>query len=241
MKIATISDVHIKTAGDEAEELLLRFLNHPLVVAADYVGLLGDIFDLMCGPHPIYLKQFHKVFTAIDGLQSRGVKVIFIEGNHEVHLKKLFEQKWKNNEILLTQNGLELKKDEVSYYLSHGDDHEVDNLSYQRYKKFIFSPPMRFVANYLLPYKLLEYIGRKASQKSRKKGSKKFDAEKVRLRFRSGVSINNPPVNFILGGHSHVRDEFTLESGAIYLNNGYALKERVFIYLDGRDYQFISL
>lgn len=241
MKIATISDVHIKSPGDEAEKLLLKFLSHPKVVSSDYVALLGDIFDLMCGPHKIYLEQFSSVFDALDSLQEKGVKVIFIEGNHDVHLKKLFSLKWKNNEVLITQKAVELNDGKHRYYLSHGDDHEVDNLSYQRYKKFIFSSPLRFVANYILPYAVLEYVGRKASQRSRKKGSRSFNAEAVRERFRAGVEITNPSADIIIGGHSHVKDEYRLKSGSIYLNNGFALKEQKFIYVDDTSYEFVSL
>lgn len=241
MKISTISDVHVKASGDEAEELLLKFLSHPLVLESDYVGLLGDIFDLMCGPHEIYLKQFDKIFQAIDLLVRRGVKVIYIEGNHDLHLKKLFEKKWKNNEVLVSQHHVLLQDGECRYYLSHGDDHEVDNVNYQRYKRIIFSAPLRFVANYLLPYRLLEYLGRRASNRSRKKGLKVFDENRVRTRFREGVEITNPKANLILGGHSHVKDIYTLKSGSTYINNGYALKERVFIHIDGMNAQFISL
>lgn len=241
MKIATISDVHIKESGDEAEVLLLKFLEHPLVQQCDYVALLGDIFDLMCGPHSIYLKQFHNVFEAIDNLQKKGVKIIYIEGNHDVHLKKLFKKKWKNDEIILSQSHIVLENDKCRYYLSHGDDHEVDNDSYQKYKKIIFSSPLRFVANYLLPYWILEFVGRRASQKSRKRGSQMFNKDIVRDRFRKGVEINNPKAEIIIGGHSHVKDSYTLKSGSVYLNNGYALHEKVFIYIDKMDYQFISL
>lgn len=241
MKISTISDVHIKNAGDEAEELLLKFLNHPLVLESDYVGLLGDIFDLMCGPHPIYLKQFEKVFNAIEELRKRGVKIVYIEGNHDVHLKKLFSKKWKSDEVMISQKHVLLKDNQYSYYLSHGDDHEVDNVSYQKYKSFIFSAPLRFVANYLLPYHVLEYVGRRASKKSRKKGFKVFDESRVRERFRSGVEITNPEANIIIGGHSHVKDYYTLKSGSTYINNGYALREKVFIHVDGVNAQFVSL
>ncbi|HLW57521.1 MAG TPA: UDP-2,3-diacylglucosamine diphosphatase [Bacteriovoracaceae bacterium] len=241
MKIATISDVHIKESGDEAEALLLKFLKHPLVQQCDYVALLGDIFDLMCGPHSIYLQQFQAVFDAIDDLQKSGVKIIYIEGNHDVHLKKLFRKKWKKDEVILSQSHIVLSEDNCLYYLSHGDDHEVDNESYQKYKKIIFSAPLRFVANYLLPYRVLEFVGRKASQKSRKRGSQIFNEDLVRERFRKGVEVNNPEADIIIGGHSHVKDSYTLKSGSVYLNNGYALREKVFIYVDNKDYQFVSL
>lgn len=241
MKISTISDVHIKASGDEAEELLLKFLRHPLVQQSDCVGFLGDIFDLMCGPHTIYLTQFERVFSAIDELQARGVKVVYIEGNHDVHLKKLFAKKWKKDEVIVSQTHVLLQDGSYSYYLSHGDDHEVDNVSYQKYKKLIFSAPLRFVANYLLPYSLLEYVGRKASSKSRKKGFKVFDENRVRARFRAGVETTNPKANIIIGGHSHVKDLYTLKSGSTYINNGYALREKVFVHVNGKEAQFISL
>ena len=228
-------------AGDNAEALLLKFLQHPLVQQADYVALLGDIFDLMCGPHAIYLKQFERIFCALDQLIASGAKVIYIEGNHDLHLEKLFQKKWQEGQVQVSQGHITLNEGPTRYYLSHGDDHEVDNPSYQNYKKIIFSAPLRLVANFLLPYKLLEYVGRKASEKSRKQGSKKFDEDLVRNRFRQGVEMNNPAADIIIGGHSHVRDEYQLRSGATYLNNGYALRERVFIFIDGTNYQFVSL
>ena len=58
MKIVAISDVHVKVPHDDADHLLCRFLTNPIVTSADYILLLGDIFDLMCGPHKAYLENF---------------------------------------------------------------------------------------------------------------------------------------------------------------------------------------
>ena len=54
MKIVAISDVHVKTPHDDADHVLCNFLTNPTVTTSDYVLLLGDIFDLMCGPHKEY-------------------------------------------------------------------------------------------------------------------------------------------------------------------------------------------
>ena len=90
MKIVAISDVHVKTPHDDADRVLCNFLTNPTVTTSDYVLLLGDIFDLMCGPHKEYLEKFGHIFDLIDNLIKKGKKVLFFEGNHDVHLAKLF-------------------------------------------------------------------------------------------------------------------------------------------------------
>lgn len=243
MKIAAISDVHIKSAHDEADKLLTAFLNHPEVQTSDYILLLGDIFDLMCGPHEEYLAAYSHIFTLLTNLQNAGKKVYFFEGNHDVHLEKLFKKLWPNNEVRVTQAPIIEEIDGHQYYFSHGDEHEVDNLSYHRYIKFIRSKPLKFVAEYIIPYAVLNFFGERASKISRKKGSRTFNVEQVRERFRYGVGVTtHGRYDFVLGGHSHVQDEYKIpESNSIYLNNGYALKTQTFILIDNHQSKFIPL
>lgn len=241
MKISAISDVHVKRPGDEADQLLCRFLDHPLVRSSDVVALLGDIFDLMCGPHNAYLKDYEHIFARLETLKESGVRLIFAEGNHDVHLENLFAKRWPGKEIKPTQVPVVLDLDGKKYYFSHGDEHEVENTAYQKYKKTILSPPLRFVANYLMPYRVLKYVGERASQKSRKKGSKIFDAEKVREEFRRGVQVTTKgEFDFVLGGHSHVQDSFRFHDSN-YLNNGYALKTGTFIFIEDHQPRFERL
>ncbi len=240
MRITAISDVHVKTPHDDADRLLCRFLDHELVQGSQYVALLGDIFDLMCGPHEEYLHLYPHIFSRIDKLVQKGIKVYFFEGNHDVHLEKLFKKKWKNNEVILSQYAIIEKIDGKTYYLSHGDEHEVDNISYQKYKNLILTSPLKFVANHIMPYWLLNFIGERASKVSRKKGSKIFNQELVRDRFRNGViATTKGQYDFVLGGHSHVKDLFISESPAfVYINNGYALREKTFIMIDNHQISF---
>jgi UDP-2,3-diacylglucosamine hydrolase len=243
MKVSAISDVHVKNPGDEAEKLLIAFLNHKLVQDSDYIFLMGDIFDLMCGPHDEYLRDFGHLFDLLLKLEQNGAKIFFFEGNHDVHLKKLFAKHPIGSSIRLSQDSIVCDIGGKKYYVSHGDEHEVDNLSYQRYKKFIFSPPLRFVANHLLPYCLLNFVGKRASQKSRKRGSKSFDAEKVKERFRTGaMEVTKGEFDFVLGGHSHVQDQIQLPgTNSVYLNNGYALNSKTFIYIEDHRPRFVPL
>lgn len=241
MKISAISDVHVKVPGDEAQVLLEKFLNHPDVRSSDHVLLLGDIFDLMCGPHAEYLSDFARLFEKIDLLVKSGVKVHYFEGNHDVHLEKLFKKYWPQGEVVARQTPEIHTWEGKTYYFSHGDEHEPHNRSYQKYKNLILSPPLRFVANYVMPYQVLKFVGERASAMSRKKGSKTFDQEGVRKTFREGVKqVTEEKYDFVIGGHSHVQDMF--ETGkSVYLNNGYALRSKTFILIDQHNPRFISL
>lgn len=243
MKIAAISDVHVKAPNDEADQLLSSFFHHPEVQSADYIILLGDIFDLMCGSHEEYLQLYKHHFEAMADLLSKGKKVYFFEGNHDVHLERLFRKVWKNQSILITQEPVVEEIGGKKYYFSHGDEHEVDNISYHKYMRLIRSRPLKFVADHLMPFKVLNYFGERASKMSRKKGAKRFDAEGVRKRFREGVSeITKGQFDFVLGGHSHVKDEYLIPgSHSVYLNNGYALHTGTFILIDNHHPQFLSL
>lgn len=243
MKVAAISDVHVKVPGDEADKLLMSFFRHPEVQSSDYILLLGDIYDLMVGPHQEYLKLFKHHFEAMDELIKKGKKLFFFEGNHDVHLEKLFRDIWKNNSIIISQEPIIENIDGKKYYLSHGDEHEIDNHSYHRYIKFIRSKPLKFVADHVMPYAVLNFFGERASKISRKKGSKRFDAEGVRKRFRHGVcETTEGQFDFVLGGHSHVKDEYIIPgSTSVYLNNGYALQSKSFILIFNHVPMFVSL
>lgn len=243
MKIAAISDVHVKSPNDEADKLLLAFLNHPEVTSSDYVLLLGDIFDLMCGPHQEYLHLYSHIFKKMDDLVKAGKKVYFFEGNHDVHLEKLFKKLWPQGEVLITQEPVIEEIAGKKYYFSHGDEHEVDNHSYHRYISFIRSRPLKFVADYVMPYSVLNFFGERASKMSRKKGSRLFDAEAVRAKFRHGVEVTTKgQYDLVLGGHSHVKDEYKLSgASSTYFNNGYALNSKTFILISDHVGRFVTL
>ena len=242
MKVSAISDVHVKVPHDDADRLLCHFLTHPQVIESDYILLLGDIFDLMCGPHAEYLKQFDHIFNLMDQLVKKGKKVLFFEGNHDVHLEKLFKMRWPKGEVSLSQSAQITNIDGKSYYFSHGDEHEVNNVSYQRYKNLILSAPLRFVANYIMPFAVLNYIGERASKMSRKRGSREYNEELVRDTFRKGVTeTTKGQFNFILGGHSHVKDVYMLNNNSVYVNNGYALKSKSFLFIDNHEISFPEL
>jgi len=241
MKFVAISDVHIKHSQDDASHLLIKFFNHPETQSADRVFLLGDIFDLMCGPHSKYFDRFSDVFGAMEKLIIDGKEIHYTEGNHDLHLTALFRKHPTLKKIIVHKKPIEFETDGKIFYLSHGDEHELDNPAYHRYMKIINSAPLTFVANNIMPLAVLDWIGNRASKISRKKGARSFDAEKVRNKFRSGVeSTLQGKADIIIGGHSHVKDDYQSE-GLRYLNNGYAQNSKTFIKVENGEVSFPSI
>lgn len=247
MILATISDIHIHEVGDQGWRAFESFCKNPNVVNATHIGLLGDIFDLMAGDHPEYLQRHDLFFGVIKTWCEEGKVVFYAEGNHDMHLTKLTKRLTMGWPASVTANFIVIREDRLLklgdyiIQLGHGDKYNQEDKSYLRYMKFITHPALAVIANYVMPYKVLKYIGERASSRSRKYGYNKFDEGKVRSKFRSGVERLTPKeANFIVGGHSHVQDEYVWDEKK-YLNNGYPPKSGKFVLIDSSGGQLLDL
>jgi len=250
MKISCISDLHIRTKTDSGYINLLKFMRHPLVNDSDTIFLLGDIFDLMCGDHEEYLKEFEEYFELILSLMSKNKKLFYIEGNHDLHLKNLYfrflERKKISKENLVVMKGFcDIKIEDKRVHLSHGDDIQLGNWGYKLYKSLIHSPPLGYLADKFIPLKLLNLIGKKASLYSRKKGSKNFDHTSIRDNFRVGAILKfQEGFDVVIAGHGHIKDDFKYicdDKVYRYLNNGLASDTCCFTHMTNSKLELIKL
>jgi len=220
MNIYTISDVHIKPDGQNSNEMK-KFLSLPFQTN-DSIYLLGDIFDLMIGPHQEYYTEYNWFFDKLKELLSLGIKIKYFEGNHDFHIERLF------SEIGIKVYKEPFKKtfNEQKILFCHGDEIELGNPSYKRYKQFITSKPLNYIANKLMPYRILNFIGVTASKKSRSRNKARYGnpQENLRIRdsFREAAEVASKVygVEVVISGHSHFMDYFESDT-VIYANNGY--------------------
>ncbi|WP_084703645.1 UDP-2,3-diacylglucosamine diphosphatase [Bacteriovorax sp. Seq25_V] len=220
MNIYTISDVHIKPDGQNVD-IMKKFLALPFE-QNDSIYLLGDIFDLMIGPHNEYYKEYDWFFGRIKELLSQGIKVKYFEGNHDFHVEKLFQ----NVGVKVYKAPLKKSFHDKKILFCHGDEIEIGNPTYKKYKNFITSKPLNFIANKIMPYSLLNFIGVNASKKSRKRNKSRYgnpqENLKIRDSFRDAAEIASKEygVEVVICGHSHYMDYFESDT-LIYANNGY--------------------
>lgn len=237
MRLVAISDIHINEHDSSGFACFKNFSTHKLVKDATHVALMGDIFDLVAGNHWEYDKRWVEVFRIIQSFCEEGKIVYFAEGNHDMHLKRLLTRiasGWAchSNHLVHIEDYLVIDFLGKKIHLSHGDELNVHDVTYLKYKKFIKKFPMGLIADYLMPISVLDYLGERASKKSRKYGAIRFNEEDVRSKFREGLArYRNSKIDIVVGGHSHVAD-FYIENALTYLNNGYPPKSNKFIVID---------
>lgn len=252
MKFSAISDVHVKVSGDNAENLLLKYLRHPDVQSSDIIFLLGDIFDLMIGPHSQYFARFQNYFSEIKKLLENGKRICYVEGNHDFHiinLYKKFFQVHKDLDPSLFKMAPTFTYEDAgkSIFFAHGDTIELNNPSYKVFKAIVTSPPLRFYANNLMPHFLIKGVGEYSAEQSRKRNNKRYSTEAdltpVKENFRYSVETyhRKHPHDIYVLGHSHVKDYYESEHGFLYVNNGYAQHTRTFICIENGIVKFVPL
>lgn len=251
MKISIISDVHIKKTGDDACCLLLAFLKSSEVKCSQKILLLGDIFDLMIGNHQQYLTEFKIIFDEILKRMTEGIKIYYFEGNHDFHLSDLFktfcEQNSMQGRVKFIKTFWNISINEKEYLFCHGDDIEIGNYSYKIYKSLINNRFMSFIADEIFTYEMIKFIGDRASKISRKRNTYKYSYEKessnLKMKYREASEKLRRKLKFdyLVCGHSHIKDDYQSLSGFRYLNNGFALSTKSFIFFDGNEFSFIPL
>ena len=242
MKFVTISDVHIKVPGDRASQKFIQFLKTSDVQEADYIFLLGDIFDLLVGNGYQVETRYSDIFKELRSLLEQGKRIVQYEGNHDFHFEGLIKSllaKWKiesdhwKYEVepkVHTFNGRKV-------LFCHGDEIEIGNLSYKFYRLWIRSFFIKLLANYVVPAKWVQAIGDRASRKSRERNNHRYDHEamneKVRPLFRESAKLAGLKyqADMVICGHSHCKDDYTGE--VHYLNNGYFPNTESYISFDG--------
>jgi UDP-2,3-diacylglucosamine hydrolase len=240
MKFAAISDVHVKRAGDPAEDLLLTFLRNPDVQSSDIIFLLGDIFDLMIGSHSQYFVRYKAYFNEIKKLIENGKRICYVEGNHDFHLHELYKKFFEihsnlDKSLFAIAPFFEFFDADKKLYFAHGDDIEVGNPGYRAWKALVTSFPLRYYANNLMPHFLIKAIGEYSAEKSRKRNNKRYSSEvdlspvKDNFRFSTEVFFKEQVRQVIVLGHSHVKDHYISENGFEYVNNGYAQHSKTYI------------
>lgn len=249
--ISVISDVHVKDETDDAYHILLKFLDHQKVKNSQKVFFLGDIFDLMSGAHKEYYKKYPDFFQKIKSLVASGVEINYFEGNHDMHIKKLFlnflsdtdhhKENFKVHRKYYVENIWG-----KSFYFCHGDEMHKNLTLHKIYKFIIQSFPFQFLSNYVVSYDLLQYFGKKASKASRKRSQieqEKIDAYRDLFRV-SAMRLARKGYDYIVAGHSHILDNYLHSDEDLtfrYLNTGIPVIDRKFLHINQAQEDFEDL
>lgn len=214
-------------------------MNTKEVKESDLLIFLGDTFDLMIGDHNEYLEKYHFFFDSLKEKIKSNQKIIYFEGNHDFHLENIFKKNFKENFEYIKDEKL-MKFGDKIFYFQHGDQLDFDNKSYILWKKIYTSPFFKLLVNKILPFKLIENIGERASLNSKKRSTKPFNYDEFKKKYRLNFQkISEIEADVFIMGHTHILEDYQY-NGKYYYNNGFPKKDKKFIFINNGEVDFIS-
>ncbi len=207
------SDVHLGGgAPQEAHAVERKFMAWLDFVAqdAEAIILVGDIFDFWFEYPDKAPSDFEPTLTKLTELTSRGIRVVFFTGNHDM---------WTGN-CLSNECGLEIHTEPQAMtlagrriFIAHGDNMQIDGQPGLKLLNCLFrSRPLRWLVTKLCPYDTFLRFGRWWSSRSRKSHNSQKNAVEVTQPLityaRNYVAAHaDCPVDHFVFGHMHaVRD-----------------------------------
>ena len=110
-----VADAHYNDNRTQLEEILIMLQNGTL--SSKQLFLMGDIFDFLSAEIEYFKFINYKVITLINDL-SLTHEIIYLEGNHDYNLNKLFPQV---NVIPRSSQPVFIEQNNQVIALSHGD------------------------------------------------------------------------------------------------------------------------
>ena len=213
MKTFFVSDVHLGLqVGDPAgrERRFADFLQG-LPEDTDALYLLGDIWDFWYEYRDVVPKGYIRVFSALQSLMDRGVKVYFFQGNHDVWTYSYFEElgmKRLEQPCLVEIGG-------KRFCLGHGDGLGPVPSGYRFLRGLFHNRVAQFLFSMLHPWIAFRF-GNGWSRNNRLAHNQEYEfrgKDEPLYKFAEEFSARND-VDYFIFGHYHSSVDMTLPSGA---------------------------
>ncbi len=241
-----LSDLHIREQSESNSQKLLLFL-HSLENGdrqATHLFLVGDIFDLWIYDHSYFVEKYQKIVNAIRVVASQGIEVHYFEGNHDLYLRKF----WQQEVGVKVHDGPEFfNLGSVKVRVEHGDLMNPDDKGYLLLKRLLQSQPMKFIAKNI-PGPGVSWIGERASRASRHYTSnqKKMHEDSVKAFMHAYAErvVEDKTFDYLIAGHTHVDDEYSFSHNGeqVYsINLGSWFETQKVLCLDEKGHHFIQI
>ncbi|MDH5358776.1 MAG: UDP-2,3-diacylglucosamine diphosphatase [Gammaproteobacteria bacterium] len=156
-----ISDLHLSPENPELIQLTIEFLKTE-TKGIEALYILGDLFNTWLGDD-IVPSEYEPLITQLQQLHQSGIKTYLMVGNRDFMLGKEFAGRAActllNDPVVIRLNGIDT-------LLMHGDSLCTDDVSYQRYRRWIRNKFLQWCFLHL-PASYRQRISDKIKQKSR--------------------------------------------------------------------------
>ncbi len=221
------SDVHLGAGTREqqraTEERFVEWLEE-VSHDAEAIFLCGDIFDFWFEYQRVVPKGFVRTLAKIAEFTHRGIRVVFMAGNHDMWIRDYFEQEC-GVEIYTTPTTFPLGAKRV--HVAHGDNLNVKGDIKLKIMNGIFrSSVVRALFSWLIHPDLALAFGHWWSGASRKKHTNQTQEDIDRsVGFLREYALNHYTTHhddLYIFGHLHHKADFTEEQPQIIFMNDWS-------------------
>jgi len=162
MKAVFLADAHLKNSSDESYRSLMEFLDS--VANINQLYLVGDVFDFWFSRNGRVYEEFIPIIEKLAELHTKGVHVIFCEGNHDFYLESYFSARLG---MTVFADWARVNLDGRKILVSHGDLVDTTNSQYLCLRKILRSRIVYLIQRNI-PLPVLWKIARSSSIVSKK-------------------------------------------------------------------------
>ncbi|MBY0427068.1 MAG: UDP-2,3-diacylglucosamine diphosphatase [Cytophagales bacterium] len=216
------SDFHLGTPTHElsrARELKIISWLDRIKTDAQYIFLVGDIFDFWFEYKHAIPKGFVRFQGKLAELIDSGIEIIFFTGNHDMWMFSYFTQELG---IKIYRENILLEIEGKRIYLGHGDGLGPGDHTYKFIKKFFASQLCQWLFQWLHP-NIGFWIATGWSKKSRAANTEndnKFFGDKEWLLQYSLQIHPQIAADYYVFGHRHFPMEINVPPNSQFINIG---------------------
>jgi UDP-2,3-diacylglucosamine hydrolase len=142
-----VADAHL-TRDDAEVDAFVAFLRSG-AHGASILCILGDLFNIWLGKPKFALPHHRKVVGALEDLRGGGVRLLYVEGNRDFHLRRTHLGRPFDE---VAEDSLVVSYEGRRICAAHGDAVNLEDRQYRAWKAFSKSTPV-YGAFSLLPGK----------------------------------------------------------------------------------------
>lgn len=241
-KVYFASDFHLGAPNPKESRIreykVIEWLNY-VQKDAQVIFLVGDIFDFWFEYKKVVPKGFVRIQAKIAELVEMGIEVYFFLGNHDMWMKNYFSEELG---VKMIENELEVKINNKTFYISHGDGLGPGDYGYKFIKKVFRNRVCQFLFSMLHPsmaLSLANYFSKRSRASSGIEDQSFTKKENEWLYQFCIEKLKDQHIDFFVFGHRHLPMEISINKSK-YLNLGEWMNYQTFAEFDGEDQKLFS-
>lgn len=204
---------------------------------ADYLILLGDIFDYWFDYKEVVPRGYVRLLGKLAELSDKGIEIFYFIGNHDMWITDYFEQEFKakiyRSEQLFIINGKQCR-------IAHGDGLGPKDYGYKLVKKIFACHFNRWLYAQLHPwlsFKIARAVCRTSRQNGALEENKFMGEEKEFIVLHTREILKTETPDYFIYAHRHLPLIYPLNSQSVYLNTGDWLSHFSYIEISGQQFE----